>query len=99
MTEVTPMSQPEPWLRGRKEDLPAVHLAVLNALELTSENVDHWSFGLTQDDFQAQPHGLPPHALHNRHIAPNISPLLTYAEENELSQAQLTALKTESEPT
>jgi uncharacterized damage-inducible protein DinB len=93
------MSQPEPWLRGRKEDLPAVHLAVLNALELTSENVDHWSFGLTQDDFHAQPHGLPSIAFHIRHIARSIDRLLTYAEDNELSEAQLTALKTESEPT
>ncbi len=88
---------PEPWLRGRREDLPAVHLAVLNAIELTSENVDHWCFGLTQEDFHAQPHGLPSVAFHIRHIARSIDRLLTYAEDNQLTDAQLAALKTESE--
>ncbi|GAC1636481.1 MAG: hypothetical protein NVS9B14_15360 [Candidatus Acidiferrum sp.] len=88
---------PEPWLRGRKEDLPAVHLAVLNALELTSENIDHWCFGLTQEDFHAQPHGLPSIAFHIRHISRSIDRLLTYAEGNYLTDSQLAALKTESD--
>ena len=90
--------QPEPWLRGRKEDLPAVHIAVLNALDLASENVDHWCFGLSQDDFHAQPNGLPSVAFHIRHIARSIDRLLTYAEDNQLTEAQLAALKSESEP-
>jgi uncharacterized damage-inducible protein DinB len=91
--------QHEPWLRGRAEALPAVHLAVLNALELTLENVDHWCFGLTQEDFHAEPYGLPPVAFHIRHIARSIDRLLTYAEGNPLADAQLAALRTESEPT
>lgn len=91
-------NDPEPWLRGRKEELPVVHLAVLNALELACENVDHWCFGLTQDDFHAQPHGLPSVAFHIRHIARSIDRLLTYAEGNYLTDSQLAALKTESEP-
>ena len=93
------MNQPEPWLRGRSENLPVVHLAVLNALELTLENVDHWCFGLTQEDFHAQPHGLPSVAFHIRHIARSIDRLLTYAEDNPLTDAQLFALRSESEPT
>ena len=92
-------SNPEPWLRGRKENLSAVHFAVLNALELTSENIDHWCFGLTQEDFHAQPHGLPSVAFHIRHIARSIDRLLTYAEDNQLTETQLAALKSESEPT
>jgi len=93
------MNQPEPWLRGCTENLPAVHLAVLNALELTLENVDHWCFGLTQEDFHARPHGLPSVAFHIRHIARSIDRLLTYAEDNRLTEGQFAALETESEPT
>jgi uncharacterized damage-inducible protein DinB len=89
--------QPEPWLRGRKEDLPVIHLAVLNALDLASENVDHWCFGLSQDDFHAQPNGLPSVAFHIRHIARSIDRLLTYAEGNYLIDSQLAALRSESE--
>ena len=93
------MNQPEPWLRGRTEDLPAIHLAVLNALELTLENVDHCCFGLTQEDFHACPHGLPSVAFHIRHIARSIDRLLTYTEDNRLTESQLADLETESEPT
>ncbi|MBS1842185.1 MAG: DinB family protein [Acidobacteria bacterium] len=91
--------KPEPWLRGRAENLPAVHLAVIHALELTLENIDHWCIGLTQDDFHARPYSLPSVAFHIRHIARSIDRLLTYAEGNQLTQGQLAALKSESEPT
>ena len=93
------MNQPEPCLRGRTENLPAMQLAVLNALELTLENVDHWCFGLTQEDFHAKPHGLPSVAFHIRHITRSIDRLLTYTEDNRLTEDQLAALETESEPT
>jgi uncharacterized damage-inducible protein DinB len=92
-------NQPEPWLRGRTENLPSIHLAVLNALSLALEDVDHWCFGLTQEDFHAQPHGLPSVAFHIRHIARSIDRLLTYAEGFQLTDAQLSALKSESAPT
>ena len=92
-------NQPEPWLRGQTENLPSVHLAVLNALALTLENVDHWCFGLTQENFHAQPHGLPSVAFHIRHITCSIDRLLTYAEGFQLTDAQLSALKSESDPT
>src|SRR5262245_24986001 len=90
-------SQPEPWLRGHIEDLPAVHIAVLNALQLTSENVDQWCRGLTKDDFHAHPSGLPSLAFHLRHIARSLDRLLTYAEGNQLTHSQFAALKSESD--
>ncbi|HET9803542.1 MAG TPA: DinB family protein, partial [Candidatus Acidoferrum sp.] len=58
----------------------------------------HWCFGLTQEDFHAQPHGLPSLAFHIRHIARSIDRLLTYTEGNYLTDSQLAALKSESEP-
>ena len=89
---------PEPWLRGRFEDLPAIHLAVLHALELTTENIDHWCMGLTTDDFHSQPFGLPSLSFHLRHISRSLDRLLTYAEGNQLTASQLSALKGESSP-
>ena len=89
---------PEPWLRGTLNDVPAVHRGVLHALELAREDLERWCDGLTDDELHARPGGIAPVAFHLRHIARSIDRLLTYAEGNQLSPEQISAMKAEMEP-
>jgi len=90
-----PAKQPEPWLSGTLTDLPAVPRAVVHALELAREDIQHWCDSFSDAEINARPSGLAPVAFHLRHIVRSIDRLLTYAEGRQLSQAQLAALKTE----
>jgi DinB family protein len=89
---------PEPWLRGTFTDVPAVQRAVLHALEMAKEDVEHWCGGLTDEELNGRPAGIAPVAFHVRHIARSLDRLLTYAEGNSLSTEQLAVLKTELDP-
>jgi hypothetical protein len=89
---------PEPWLRGTHPEIPAVLRAVLHAFDLAQEDVSHWAADLTEADLHAAPFGLTSIAFHLRHTPRSLDRLLTYAEGNQLSSEQITALKTESDP-
>ena len=89
---------PEPWLRGTLADLPSVHRAVLHALELAGEDLQHWCAQLSDEQLNERPAQIAPIAFHLRHIARNIDRLLTYAEGAALNEQQLTALKSEMNP-
>ena len=89
---------PEPWLRGTLKEVPAVQRAVLHALELADQDLRRWCGGLTDQQMNARPSGLPSAAFHLRHIARSLDRLLTYAEGRSLSDKQLTGLKAESDP-
>ena len=91
------MSQPEPWLRNTLTDIDPLRRAVLHALELSAEDAIRWLDPLTDAQLLTRPHNLPPIAFHLRHIARSLDRLLTYAEGNQLTPAQLSALKTELE--
>jgi uncharacterized damage-inducible protein DinB len=88
---------PEPWLRGTLTDVPAVARGVLHALELAREDLEKWCGGLTQEELNARPAGLPPIAFHVRHIARSLDRLLTYVEGRALTEEQLAELKSESQ--
>jgi DinB superfamily len=89
----------EPWLRGTLTELDAVRRQVLHALELAREDVEHWCDGLTDAQMNARPCGVAPVAFHLRHIGRSLDRLLTYADGQQLSEAQLAALQGELEPT
>jgi uncharacterized damage-inducible protein DinB len=89
---------PEPWLRGTLTDIPATQRAVLHALELAREDLERWCAGLTDQQLNARPVGIAPVAFHIRHIGRTADRLLTYAEGQQLSTAQLTQLKSELDP-
>ncbi len=91
-------AQPEPWLRGTLTGIPAIPRAVLHALELARENIDHWGPLLTDAEIHAQPFGLAPFAFHVRHIGHSLDRLLTYAEGEPLNVIQQAALGVELEP-
>jgi uncharacterized damage-inducible protein DinB len=88
---------PEPWLRGTLSDVPAVARGVLHALELALEDLEKWCGGLTEEELNARPAGIPSIAFHVRHIARSLDRLLTYAESRSLTEQQLAELKSESE--
>jgi len=87
---------PEAWLRGTLTEVPPVQRAVLHALELAEEDLKRWCGGLTDEEINARPSGLPPVAFQLRHIARSLDRLLTYAEGGSLSGEQLAKLKSES---
>ena len=85
----------EPWLRGTLSEIPAVPRAVLHALELAKEDIDRWTIGLTDDELNQSPLGIPSIAFHVRHIVRSVDRLLTYAEGKALSTDQIALLRTE----
>jgi len=85
----------EPWLRGTLVEVEPVRRAVLHALELAGEDAARWAKGLSDVEMFARPAGLPSVAFQLRHIVRSLDRLLTYAERGVLSDAQMTALRTE----
>jgi uncharacterized damage-inducible protein DinB len=94
-TSEVPVPYIEPWLRGTYADVPAVGRAVLHALDLALDDLSKWTAGLKDAQLHAQPLGLTSIAFHLRHIARSTDRLLSYAEGKQLSEEQLTALKSE----
>jgi uncharacterized damage-inducible protein DinB len=86
---------PEPWLRGTLAEVSAVPRAVLHALELAEEDLKRWCGTLSDAELNARPAGIAPVAFHLRHIARSIDRLLTYAEGDQLSDAQIAAMRSE----
>jgi len=94
-TSPAPTPYIEPWISGTHAEVPAVGRAVLHAFDLALDDLTKWTNGLTDAEVHAHPLGLPPVAFHLRHIARSTDRLLSYAEGNQLSAEQLTALKSE----
>jgi uncharacterized damage-inducible protein DinB len=94
-TSPAPTPYTEPWLRGTRTDVPAVGRAVLHALDLALDDLTKWTEGLTDAQVHERPLGLPSVAFHLRHISRSTDRILTYAEGNQLTAEQLTALKSE----
>jgi uncharacterized damage-inducible protein DinB len=87
----------EPWLRGTLEHVDALRRQVLHSLELAAEDVARWCEGLTEEEMEARPFEVASVGFQLRHIARSLDRLLTYAEGQGLSEAQMTALRTEME--
>jgi uncharacterized damage-inducible protein DinB len=90
-----PTNQPEPWLRGTLTDTPGVQRAVLHAFQAAEEDLNRWCTSLTEEEIHQRPAGLASVGFHLRHIPGSIDRLLTYAEDRELSEEQLQAMKAE----
>jgi uncharacterized damage-inducible protein DinB len=97
MSEKTTDTKIEPWLRGTHTEVDAVARGVVHALELAGEDAEKWCGGLTDDEVNARPFGLPPVAFHLRHIARSRDRLLSYAEGTQLDATQKAALGSEME--
>jgi uncharacterized damage-inducible protein DinB len=90
--------QPEPWLRGTHNDVPAVLRAVLHALELAEEDLQKWCGPLSDAQLNARPAGIAPVAFHLRHLVNAADRLLTYAEGRMLTSEQIATMKSELDP-
>jgi uncharacterized damage-inducible protein DinB len=88
---------PEPWLRGTMTEIPAVLRGVLHALELAQEDAARWCGGLTAEQMNARPAGVPSVGFQFRHIAGTLDRLLSYAEDRQLNEEQLAYLAREGE--
>jgi uncharacterized damage-inducible protein DinB len=82
----------EPWLRGTLTEVDALRRQVLHSLQMTGEDVEQWCASLSDGEMHARPFGVASVAFHLRHIAGSLDRLLTYAEGNALSGAQMDAL-------
>jgi uncharacterized damage-inducible protein DinB len=98
MSQMSKPDLPEPWLRGTLSDVPALQRAVLHALELAREDLERWCDGLSDQELNQRPGGIPSVSFHLRHIARSVDRLLTYAEGRQLGAEQIIALKQEAEP-
>jgi DinB superfamily len=88
----------EPWLRGTLMEVDPVRRGVLHALLLAREDVVRWASGLTLEELEDRPFGLPSVGFQMRHMVRSLDRLLTYAEGRYLSDGQRTSLAAEMEP-
>jgi uncharacterized damage-inducible protein DinB len=85
-------------MRGALPDYPSLLQPVAHSLLQSLEEVQAHVPGLTPAQLWARPAGAAAAGYHVRHAAGSLDRLLTYARGEQLSPAQLTALKTEGEP-
>ena len=90
--------QPEPWMRG---PIPGVHAFIaplFYSFQMAREDLAKYTAGLTAEQIWATPHGFGSVSFHLRHIAGATDRLMTYVAGDQLSDAQMDALKSEKEP-
>ena len=80
------------------QEIPAAQRAVVHALHLAKEDLQRWCGGLSDEQINARPGGLPPVAFHLCHIARSLDRLLTYAEGQDLADEQLSAKQAGMDP-
>ena len=97
MVEATRQNLPEPWLRGTLSEVNPVIRAAVHALELAQEDLWKWCYPLAQEQLNQAIGAVAPVSFHLRHIARSLDRLLTYAEDKQLNETQMTALRTELE--
>jgi uncharacterized damage-inducible protein DinB len=91
------MNLPEPWLRGPIDGLAPAAAHVLYTFQQCREELDQWTLGLTHRLWE--PVGpLAPLGFQLRHIAGSVNRLTSYLEGQQLSDAQLAALRAEQTP-
>jgi uncharacterized damage-inducible protein DinB len=92
------MSQPEPWLRGPVPGVPPLLMPAAHALLQSQQDVQRMADGLDAEQLWARPGGAASVGFHLVHLAGALDRLLTYARGEQLSQAQMAALRAEASP-
>lgn len=93
-----PNTQPERWLRGPVEGVPALLQPAAHALLQTLDDVEAAARDLTNDQLWRTPGGASPIGFHLMHLSGSTDRLLTYARGEMLSDAQKAAARAESNP-
>ena len=92
------MGEPEVWLRGeRVEGVSTALQPVAHALLQAMEEVERAAAPLTVQELWVTPGGAASVGFHLRHIAGSMDRLLAYARGEQLSDAQMRALRAEKE--
>jgi len=73
-------------------------MPVFHSFAMVREDLAHYTEGLTTEDVWRRTGGLPSLGFHLRHIAHSVDRLVTYLCGDQLSEAQIAALKQEAEP-
>jgi uncharacterized damage-inducible protein DinB len=94
----TTNTQPERWLRGPVEGVPALLQPAAHALLQTLDDVEAATEGLTNEQLWRSPGGAASIGYHLTHLSGSTDRLLTYARGEMLSDAQKAAFKAESNP-
>jgi uncharacterized damage-inducible protein DinB len=94
----TPTTQPERWLRGPVEGVPALLQPAAHALLQTLDDVEAAARDLTNDQLWRTPGGASSIGFHLMHLSGSTDRLLTYARGEMLSDAQKAAARAESNP-
>ena len=89
---------PEPWLRETRLDCDPAAAAAIFALDQASEDIVTHTAGLTEAQVWCEPLPNISIGFDLRHIAGSLDRLSTYLAGRELNEAQLAALKRETEP-
>jgi uncharacterized damage-inducible protein DinB len=91
-----PNQTPEPWLSGTLSDVHPVLAALLYSFQHARADLETWTKDLSSEDLSRGVLGLAPVSFHIRHIAGSANRLLTYARGEQLSAAQMSALRDEA---
>jgi hypothetical protein len=91
-------ASPEPWLRGELPGVDPLLAPALRSFEQVRGDLAVHCAGLSTEQVWRSPHGLAPLGFHLRHIAGSVDRLTTYLEGCQLDEAQLAALRAETEP-
>ena len=89
------IKQPEYWMRGPVENIPALLQPVAHALLQARDEVNEMMDGFPLQQLWQKPAGLASPGFHLQHLSGVIDRLFTYAKAEELTQQQLDALKAE----
>jgi hypothetical protein len=92
----TPDQTTEPWLSGTLSAVHPVPAALLYSFQQARADLAAWTKDLSTDDLSRSVLGLAPVSFHIRHIAGSVNRLLTYARGEQLSAAQMSALRDET---
>ena len=90
--------QPEVWMRGALPGYAPLLQPVAHSLMQSLEEVQSHLPLLTSAELWRRPNGAAAAGYHVRHAAGSLDRLLTYARGEQLTPAQLAALKAEGEP-
>lgn len=90
--------QPEPWLRGPIDGVPAHLMPVFHSFAQVREDLALHTEGISDDALWRKIGPIPSLGFQLRHIAGSVDRLVTYLMAEELSATQIEFLKSEAQP-
>ncbi len=86
----------EAWLSGKLDGFSPMMMPAAHSLSQAITDLKKSAADLSDEELLIKPNGAPSAAFHLRHIAGSVDRLLTYAKDENLSEAQFEFLKKET---